>query len=57
MTENKYSIENLVDTFLKHHEEVKSREYYSDEFDITLALHEMCKEIVKLKNFNSSPWK
>jgi len=63
MMEKKYEIENLIKTFLEHHEEfLKDREElrkkYPDsphirdaknEFSVALALHSICLEIEKLK--------
>ena len=63
----KYDIENLIDIFGKHHEELLERrkkdlEKYPDneflqkmdDFDLSAALQAICKEIKALKNETES---
>jgi len=60
--ENKYDIDSLIETFERHHKEVLDKrkrnldqypdnEYYEkiDDFCISKAFMEICKEIKKLK--------
>lgn len=48
---DEYTIENLEKEFLRHHESLKDGVWpkHSD-FCVALAMHVICKEIVKLKD-------
>jgi hypothetical protein len=64
-TKHTYTIENLIETFGKHHEEllkdrkemerkvsrgeIEFQEWMKDSFSICLALHNICKEIKMIK--------
>lgn len=57
---DKYSIENLVPTFLEHSIESQKRyaedvknypdaEWAKDPFDISQALHSICEELIEIR--------